>query len=87
MDVWAIVDHDIRGKWTDGERMSRAAGPGLALPPLLSSSSSSLSMRRHSRTQDTYMGLTVVEGKTAATGHGSSSADLLDPPMSTCHTR
>ncbi|KAG0553011.1 hypothetical protein BDA96_01G558300 [Sorghum bicolor] len=51
MDVWAIVDHDIRGKWTDGERMSRAAGPGLALPPLLSSSSSSLSMRRHSRTQ------------------------------------
>jgi hypothetical protein len=27
MDVLAIVDHDIRGKWTDGERMSRAAGP------------------------------------------------------------
>lgn len=27
MDVLAIVDHDIRGNWTDGKRMSRAAGP------------------------------------------------------------
>ena len=27
MDVLGIVDHDIRGKWTDGEMMSRAAGP------------------------------------------------------------